>query len=1128
MAIRTTPYRRPARRTSGFQQSSGGLFGSGGPFGGSSGGPFPSGRAPGSLSPSEIRANILAGMKNPDSDAGFQLHDLTDWIPNVAEGAETLARGFLPGVWETAQTNPLTTLENVAGDYGDRYGDIGGYLQAGLGPLLPLSILAREATGKDAFGSFDAGEFASKFEDNPLPYILDVLTAGTGAGAIAGKVARTGILGKAVKDFGSVRDETFMVGRGEFKVPHTMELSGNPFTRLQQRAGVKLLNRVPARVPVAGRDARVAKEGVRAAEFDTREGAGLLAHMSHAMTKSMPDHLRVAYGFAKRGITDRATLERHLTKQEQAGVLAPKGRELAEMQMTPDVERVLTDIRHKRMTPEIQQLREWDDLVEKSNAYTARVGGIPAERVMMSDLRHAQEVDPIMVAAPKLTVKRDRVGVAQPHFGSIPAGRRRSLALTRWHSVPRAERATYRDWAVHVDENPNNVYEMVGTDVLGKVQIREYTPDGKLTGQEWIVSSKLVRRLRSGELTAKGESVKNIYQERTGWRPGYQPDRPFDVKEFGKASQGRSGLKLFRGGVVNYDTVNSLYDLQAGVDAHTTAGLKQFLHDNVAQSLPHNRAVPPGWAILRPMEPNVPSSRMLASNERTIRELDSKSVAERAKELWKDVTTTDRSLGATDEAGNTLIVPSGIESRLGSKIAYEEGTPGAYVAKFNQIFKTIALSLSPARFLGTNVVGNLAFQALRDPASLDELIRVSVRRGFKDNGIIVGGETKTLYDNFGHQTVGLGIAERADELSHRGARRKFTKITNVGYHVVGYTEEAQRESLVVKMAMREPVIRAEVMRLKGEGYVPTPEMTTLNRAMQNVFKDEGAFPEGRRIHRRIALGVDRAMGDYRNFTKREKHIRLLIPFYSWLRHAARTTGVTTLEKPGTMNVVANISEQRKDIPGLPSFMTEYVDAPSFVSSRMGGDDPDAQLQHFINLQPFNPFSTVADELGAVNAVLAGDPGKLQQGSTSGLGPLVSGSIEFLTGESLLSGAPLKDEPFGLGTGFVGNVIARPLSSVGPLGVLKAFANQPDLLQDTLEERYDAAGRKRSAPQRLFNPDPRYNVAGYLGFPVRQIDLDVAGDMYRQEQGIKKPRKRTTKVSSPFKGLAGLGKGAYGG
>lgn len=112
--------------------------------------------------------------------------------------------------------------------------------------------------------------------------------------------------------------------------------------------------------------------------------------------------------------------------------------------------------------------------------------------------------------------------------------------------------------------------------------------------------------------------------------------------------------------------------------------------------------------------------------------------------------------------------------------------------------------------------------------------------------------------------------------------------------------------------------------------------------------------------------VNRTLVDYTSFTPIERNaIRQIIPFYSYMGHAARFIARYPLNHPMRAAITARVADfERERLGTLPG---------SFLSFLPIGNIDNMGKMNFLNLRPFDPFGDQADLLSISGWVAAANP-----------------------------------------------------------------------------------------------------------------------------------------------------------
>ena len=150
----------------------------------------------------------------------------------------------------------------------------------------------------------------------------------------------------------------------------------------------------------------------------------------------------------------------------------------------------------------------------------------------------------------------------------------------------------------------------------------------------------------------------------------------------------------------------------------------------------------------------------------------------------------------------------------------------------------------------------------------------------------------------------------------------------------------------------------------------------VHRLMQYMYEREKGIKSGltREMSDAAAMEmVRKTFVDYTSFTQVERSaIRTLIPFYSYMGHAARFIMRYPFDHPLRANLVAKIADaERERLGTLPGSYLSMVPLPGFLGGGMGDDGKENMLA----LRPFDPFgdisslTTVQGWLSATNPVV---------------------------------------------------------------------------------------------------------------------------------------------------------------
>ncbi len=255
--------------------------------------------------------------------------------------------------------------------------------------------------------------------------------------------------------------------------------------------------------------------------------------------------------------------------------------------------------------------------------------------------------------------------------------------------------------------------------------------------------------------------------------------------------------------------------------------------------------------------------------------------------------------------------------------------------------------------------------------------------------------------------------------------------------------------------------------------------------------------------------VHHMLGQYHTFSKTERGIRTLVPFYAWDRAIAVHMHQLIVQAPYKVAMGAAIGSigqiKLQEIMGqTPDFLQSAIPA-KLMTGPLGVIDAimgqNGTRMNALMGQGLNPYASVADLTKTVGSILPGGSGQIRVGESLGgqLNPLIRSAAEELSGTSLVSGGPR-------GT--------SKLDAFGPIAgiYLNAFGGTPqfNILQAALGMEGNSMTKKGNPT--LYSKNLQAQVSGWLGLPLRQVDIPTANKLAQVTDG-KKHKKNT--MSSPL-------------
>lgn len=437
------------------------------------------------------------------------------------------------------------------------------------------------------------------------------------------------------------------------------------------------------------------------------------------------------------------------------------------------------------------------------------------------------------------------------------------------------------------------------------------------------------------------------------------------------------------------------------------------------------------------------------------------------------------------------------------------------------MWKSLILGWSP-RFAVNNVVGNTMLAAMRfggPVKGMKAVFKMAMRHGGMQkvadmlnlsgvHPLSIDGMRKFfpehIQSDFAHTEI------------PRGQRKRDSLARGPMHAVVGGHENIFRRKLVNSAAREEPEIAKVLSRIssdrnRGMGqYRNIRPEKDMDVAMAVVFKQDPGAQE------RISSAVDDALGNYRSFTASEDKIRRVVPFYSWYRHIARSSAKLVGDKPGTVNVLANVGK-------LGSQQTDSLmgDIPEYLRSYMPLGGVHKGHVKTIGTESVNPLNSIIDVGKAVNSAVHGDASTSARDVGSMLNPFLGAGIEQMTHQSLLTGRPLPKESHG---GLIGNLLT---SVVGALPQAKLAGDLRDKYapkQKGIEDIYTHTGLKKKKAAPVFKKGLNTDLLAFLGTPIKDVNLQQAHESKKRSDAESNangyfrppaPRKKRKSTKNPY-------------
>lgn len=392
-----------------------------------------------------------------------------------------------------------------------------------------------------------------------------------------------------------------------------------------------------------------------------------------------------------------------------------------------------------------------------------------------------------------------------------------------------------------------------------------------------------------------------------------------------------------------------------------------------------------------------------------------------------------------------------------------------------KVWRAAVLNARPA-WMVNNVIGSLVLLGLsHGPRGLYEAAR-STKVGRRKGIVPVGLQPSKRGDLVKEYAPDMEIAGFAEAQARHifGAIQPGTKL----HKIVTSPKSAAEKMGAINTALESPARRGAWLAEAGKAA----RIIQRNAKKQGnpITKDEAmaAVLADQRTMDAITETALRDMIDFRSLGDEGRQIwRRAFPFIGWMTGISRRALEIFLEQPTKARALAALSqygleENQEGVLGdMPSFLRGAIDA---------GKGSDDRHRKILTTQGWNPFSTVGDIAGQIEATLGGKRTFGGENTLSQLNPLLRAPIEAYANRDLFYGSPLHYDDGGT---FLGDYVSRLAGGTPQAAALKKWrqAGSPD------------------ASQRLFTPSRSDIIANYLGLPRKDVNVGVARRRRREER-----------------------------
>jgi hypothetical protein len=503
--------------------------------------------------------------------------------------------------------------------------------------------------------------------------------------------------------------------------------------------------------------------------------------------------------------------------------------------------------------------------------------------------------------------------------------------------------------------------------------------------------------------------------------------------------------------------------------------------------------------------------RAAVTDEATLRHLgkNTDESFKNAMEAWghDQVTGSFKKAQLNQAKDSILAIPSGSQGLMGQELLNSSRVLKLLYKNPTTVWKWMILAASP-RYFVNNVVGNWFMMANSiDPVTLSRAMytHIKLTRGQRaadaaasDVGRAVNKMTGDVVDRWYSAEYQGHARSMMDErgLPKTGIKAKAKQGLFPVTHTV--SDYIPRRAAVIATMQRTPEFQDALALYKRQGL---SQAEAFNKAFNTASTSPG-------VRAFVRQQVNHTLGQYHTFTKTERTVQGIIPFYSWDRAITRHTAELIRSQPYKAAMLSAISAQgvqkTKDMLGqLPSFLQgvipeEALGGPNALLGALFGGEGKGR-KNILTTQSLNPYSTLGDVAGAALTATGLAPGGqgLTLGSTVGsqLNPILSGAAQSLSGTNLSTGAPIKHARGGL----IGDIISNLVESTPPAKIGEALLN-----------KYGGGypQPKKANQPFLYSKDARSQIASLFGFGARQMGLQTAHQLAAKEAGTKTVKLRS--------------------
>jgi hypothetical protein len=341
-----------------------------------------------------------------------------------------------------------------------------------------------------------------------------------------------------------------------------------------------------------------------------------------------------------------------------------------------------------------------------------------------------------------------------------------------------------------------------------------------------------------------------------------------------------------------------------------------------------------------------------------------------------------------------------------------------------------------------------------------------------------------LHDTFAKGVLGEEPTGNAMRSTSRVAR--VMKGPGMYTLVQKTADEPVRAASIISYVHSDPqvIARAEDLMVKAKARgVTLSKNEALDKAAGRVLRHNNELKQrASEFGRTIA-------GDYLSKTPTEQKIKDWVPFYLWDRHIVKSGSNLLKDTPGRAVMLQQLSQMgegqvKKYLGNVPDYL---LGALPLKELGLSGDAGQGRTAAMV-APSLNPWGTLGDLAGLGQALTVGGNNEMGSDVFGQINPLVSSAIEYGTGKSLLTGAPVARHG-----GLFSSIAANLGQGFPETKVVSALTSPP------------SANVTKAGKPKLYAANQESAITNFLGVPIKAINPSAAAAQFNTEHKIKKSK-----------------------